>query len=151
MLTLHNVKQLVYQCEAYEDTALPNEKFRESRYRMFTKDHFYTLSDNRVLTLKKGFIHDDNSVMWILEPLYPRGGIYSVPAHIHDALYYAQVTSREFADSEYVKWMLAIEIDPIQIRKRWWAVEKFGLKWWNKSRNKPSPRCQHNRNLITLE
>lgn len=150
MLTLSNVKQLVHKCEAYEDTAMPNERFRESRYRMFTKDHYYTLSDGCVLILKKGFIHDDNSVMWALEPFYPRGGIYSVPAHIHDALYYCQLTTRDFADREYVKWMLAIEIDSNQIRKRWWAVETFGESWWKKNINNPGERCLHNRQLIVL-
>jgi hypothetical protein len=148
IVTTSNILALAKQGNVYSDTPVYD---KSGKYRMLTTPVTYQLSDGRLLKVDKGFIWDENSVPWLFQPLFPKSGVYAPAAIPHDALYYLTATSKRFADNEFVLWMLALDIDPSQIRWRWFAVDKFGWKWWNRNVHKPGERCLYNRQLITLE
>jgi hypothetical protein len=120
------------------------------RYRRLTEDVTFLLSNGKVLTIQKGFEWDENSIPFILQPLFPKSGIYAIPALIHDALYYMAEGEQKFADMEFAIWMCALRIKPKQIAFRLWAVDTFGDRWWNKNLCNPGERCLNNRTKIHL-
>lgn len=120
------------------------------RYRRLTEDVTFLLSSGVVLTIQKGFEWDENSIPFLLQPFFPKSGIYAIPALVHDALYYLTVGDQKFADMEFAMWMCALRVKPKQIAFRLWAVDTFGDKWWNKNLRNPGERCIYNRTKIYL-
>lgn len=120
------------------------------KYRKLNEAVAFKLSDGTLLVIGAGFEWDENSIPFIFQPLFPKSGIYAVPALIHDALYYLAQGEQKFADMEFAIWMCALRINPVQIAFRLWAVDRFGDKWWKKNVEAPSDRCLRNRKLIKL-
>lgn len=53
----------------------------------------------KIIKIPAGFVHDFASVPRILQSIVPALGTYSVPAIVHDYLYWEQTCSREQADA----------------------------------------------------
>lgn len=148
MVTLSNVIPLAKSCGVYYDTAIYD---RRGQFRQLCSDVVFGLSNGQILTIKKGFTWDENSIPFVLQPFFPKSGIYATPALIHDALYYDSTTSQEFADNEFRIWMEALNVNTRQVKFRYWGVKNFGGKWWRKNVSQPSPRCIENRNFIKIQ
>jgi hypothetical protein len=120
------------------------------KYRELATNVTYVLSNGKHLIIKAGFRWDEASIPFVFQPLFPKSGVHAFAALPHDALYYLTQTSKRFADNEYAYWMMALGVSSSQIRWRWWAVEKFGGRWWKKNETKPSELCIYNRNFLKL-
>ena len=147
MITLTNVIDRARKCQVYADTAMYTN---DGKYRFLTSDVIFELSDKRILHIKRGFVWDENSIPWLLQPLFPKSGKYAVAALVHDALYYKTETTRDFADKEFKIWMKALKIKSSQIWWRSFIVNVLGWTYWNKNINNPSIRCKNNRKLIKI-
>ena len=148
IVTKDNIIHLAESKSLYSDAPVMD---LEGKYRELLTDVTFELSNQTLLTIRKGFLWDEASIPWIVQPLFPKSGIHAYASLPHDALYYHTQTSQHFADSEFAYWMLALKIPASQIRWRWWGVEKFGHKRWNRNLNNPRPICLHNRSFISLD
>jgi hypothetical protein len=147
IVTIENIKDMAEKFCIYSDKPVMDKR---GKFRELTSDITYRLSNGMHLEIKAGFRWDEASVPWILQPLFPKSGIHSFAALPHDALYFLTKTTKEFADREYVFWMLAVGVSPSQVKWRWFAVRVFGWSWWKKNMKNPSENCKRNRNYIRI-
>lgn len=111
------------------------------RIRVIARGNHFKLKDGRIVTIRTGFEWDEASVPWIISWAFPKSGIYSYSALVHDALYYAQATSRKEADREFLRYMEATGISWIQRQFRYLFVRSFGWLYWDKNTNNTSKRA----------
>lgn len=147
MITLYNVLNKFKEGYMYSDAPVYD---KNGKYRRIAYSVMIELSNGQVLSISRGFTWDENSIPWILQPLFPKSGLYAPSALIHDALYYLTAYDREWADNEYVKWMAATGVSPKQMAFRYWAVRMFGGRWWKRNQTNPSNLCISNRKYLTL-
>ena len=145
--TLSNIAEYAKKGEIYSDAPVYDES---GKFRRLMCDVKFLLSNGKILIIEKGFEWDENSIPFLLQPFFPKSGIYAIPALVHDALYYLAQGEQKFADMEFAIWMCTLRIKPKQIAFRLWAVDTFGDKWWKKNVQNPSERCLRNRNKITI-
>jgi hypothetical protein len=147
MITLYNVLDKFKEGYMYADTPVYDKK---GKYRKLSYSIMVELSNGQVMSISRGFTWDENSIPWILQPLFPKSGLYAPSALIHDALYYLTVHERDWVEKEYIKWMAATGVSPKQMAFRYWAVKTFGGRWWNRNKNNPRKLCIANRRYLTL-
>ncbi len=148
LITYDNILQLFQARKLYADTPIPDPK---GKIRALLAPVSFLLGNGQVITAQAGFEWDEQSVPWIGQPIFPKSGIYAPSALPHDILYYLTVHHKPWVEEEFRRWMIATELPPRQIAFRYWAVKKFGFKWWNKNLRNPGPRCIRNRALISLK
>ncbi len=148
MITFYNILDLYKKGELYSDTPLYS---KSGRLRMLSTKVSFQLSNGQTLTIDKGFTWDESTIPWILQPFFPKSGLYAASALVHDALYYLTVHDKKWVEIEYVKWMMATGVNMRQLLFRYWAVSLFGYRWWNRNVKSPSKLCLSNRELIKLE
>jgi hypothetical protein len=147
MITFYNILDLYKKGELYSDTPLYS---KSGRLRMLSDSVSFELSNGQTLTIGKGFTWDESTIPWILQPLFPKSGLYAASALIHDALYYLTVHDKKWVEIEYAKWMIATGVNMRQVYFRYWAVSLFGRRWWIRNKNRPSRLCIKNREFIQL-
>lgn len=147
MITYLNIQDRLIKNNLYCDTPVYS---RKGRYRKLCTEVTFVLGTGQYMTIKPGFTWDENSIPWVLQPFFPKSGMYAASALVHDALYYLTAHSRIWVEDEFRRWMRATGIPRNQIFFRYWAVRLFGWRWWNRNKNSPSDRCIHNRKLIML-
>lgn len=147
MHTLSTIYASVNKGKVYSDYPMADAR---GKYRILDEPIAFKLSSGKLLLISEGFEWDENSIPFIFQPLFPKSGIYAVPALIHDALYYLTEGEQKAADMEYGIWMCALRLKPKQIAFRLWGVDVFGDKWWNKNLRNPGERCLRNRTRIKL-
>lgn len=147
MHTLSTIYASVNKGKVYSDYPMADAR---GKYRILNESIAFKLSSGKLLVIGAGFEWDENSIPFILQPLFPKSGIYAIPAMIHDALYYLTEGDQKAADMEYAIWMCALRIKPSQIAFRLWGVDVFGDKWWHRNLRHPGERCLRNRKLIKL-
>ena len=82
MITFDNIYDHAAACTLYADAPVPS---RTGRYRRIITEVSFILSNGHVLTIKPGFEWDEASVPWLLQPLYPKSGIYARSSLVQDA------------------------------------------------------------------
>jgi hypothetical protein len=147
MITLYNILDSFKSGDMYSDSPVYS---KTGKFRSLSNDITVQLSNNQTLTIKSGFVWDENSIPWILQPFFPKSGLYAPSALIHDALYYLTAHDKSWVEREYVKWMLATGVSIKQIIFRYIAVSIFGWRWWKRNQSHPSKLCQDNRMLLSL-
>lgn len=148
MITFYNILDLYKKGEIYSDTPLYS---KSGRLRMLTTKVSFQLSNGQALIIDKGFTWDESTIPWLLQPLFPKSGLYAASALVHDALYYLTIHDKRFVELEFAKWMISSGVSMKQVYFRYWAVSIFGWGAWNRNKNKPSKLCLSNRELIKLE
>ena len=147
MITYLDIQERLINSNLYCDTPIYSKK---GKYRRLCTDVTFLLGNGQAMTIKSGFTWDENSIPWILQPFFPKSGMYSASALVHDALYYLTVHERLWVEQEFKRWMKATGISKNQVFFRYWAVRLFGGRWWNRNKKSPTDRCIHNRNFIIL-
>lgn len=147
LITLTNVLQLAKKADVFLESPMYT---KDGKYKVLKEDVQFLLSNSKVLIIKKGFYWDENSIPWLFQFIFPKSGIYAVPALVHDALYYNTTPTQKFADDEFKIWMKALDITPFQIKFRYTIVRLLGFTYWNKNVKNPSERCLHNRQLTKI-
>ncbi len=147
LVTLTNVLPLAKEADVFLDSPMYT---KDGKYKVLKQDVSFLLSDTKILIIKKGFYWDENSIPWLFQLIFPKSGIYAVPALVHDALYYNTTTTQKFADDEFKIWMESLEIGHFQINFRYIIVRLLGFTYWNKNLKNPSERCLHNRKLTKI-
>lgn len=148
MITFYNILDLYKKGELYSDTPLYS---KSGRLRMLTTKVSFQLSNGQALIIDKGFTWDESTIPWLLQPLFPKSGLYAASALVHDALYYLTIHDKRFVELEFAKWMVSSGVSMKQVYFRYWAVSIFGGRWWKKNKTSPSKLCLSNRELIKLE
>ena len=96
------------------------------------------LSNDLLITIKKGYKWDLSSVPRFLWGIMPPDGDFQIGALIHDYLYENNLFSRKFADVEMHKWSSAASgtakksLRNIDNKLRYIGVRWFGWYVWNK-------------------
>lgn len=147
MITLYSIQDKLLNESIYCDYPVYS---KSGKYRRLKTSVQFLLSNNQVLTIDKGFTWDENSIPWILQPFFPKSGMYASSALVHDSLYYLTVNNRMWVEREYMKWMIASGVSMKQAIFRYIAVILFGGRWWNRNKKRPSKRCINNRKLLSL-
>ena len=121
-----------------ENPVKRSKVINESGMHILLQDVIVILSTGNRITIPKGFKWDLASVPQILHNIIREHGDDDIAYLIHDYLYIHQVTSREFADREMLKWAKAmrrtdkLSIQNIDIYLRYYVVRAFGSFIWNK-------------------
>ena len=147
MITLYNIQDKLLRESIYCDYPVYS---KSGKYRRLTHSVTFLLSNSQVLKIDKGFTWDENSIPWVLQPFFPKSGMYASSALVHDALYYLTVHNKRWVEKEYMKWMLASGVSIKQTVLRYIAVTLFGGRWWNRNKRNPTGRCRTNRTLLSL-
>jgi len=96
------------------------------------------LSNDEVITIKKGFEWDLSSVPRIFWSILPPDGDFIIGALIHDYLYQNKMFTRRFADREMYLWSEAVNgtmnlsLRRIDNGVRYIGVRMFGWIVWKK-------------------
>jgi hypothetical protein len=147
MITFLNIQDKLTKSILYCDTPVYS---RKGRYRKLCTEVTFLLGNTQAMTIKPGFTWDENSIPWILQPFFPKSGMYAASALVHDALYYLTIHERKWVEEEFRRWMIATGVSKRQVFFRYWAVKLFGWRWWNRNKKRPSDRCINNRKYIML-
>ena len=104
------------------------------------KDITVRLSNDEIITIKKGFEWDLSSVPRIFWSVLPPDGDFIIGALIHDYLYQNKMFNRRFADREMYLWSEAVNgTMKLSLRRidnivRYIGVRLFGGFVWDKNK-----------------
>jgi hypothetical protein len=90
-------------------------------------------SPSTTLTVPRGFVTDLASIPPLFFTYLRPDGEYASAAIVHDYLYWAQITTREYADACIKKAMQDLEVRPDKIDVIYEGVRRFGQNAWNKN------------------
>ena len=108
------------------------------------------LSDGSIFQLEKGWEFDGASVPWIFQPLFPKFGIYTYNALVHDLLYFIHYNDdRKFCDKEHFIWGKQLNISKLDNILRYKFLRMFAWYPWNNGKRKPTARLTRNVQLTT--
>lgn len=81
----------------------------------------------------QGFITDFASVPRLLRSIFPKTGLYTKAAVIHDFLYATKMISRKDADGIFRRIMKESGVGRFTRYPMWAALRMFGWLGWNKA------------------
>jgi Protein of unknown function (DUF1353). len=97
----------------------------------------YTIGGTQLsITVPKGFVTDYASVPRALWSVFPKQGVYSEAAIVHDYLYWVQMCSKEQADNIFLIAMKEHDTGFVTRWSMYEGVSKGGQSSWDENRKK---------------
>lgn len=128
-VTLYNVRDFVASPANF-----PNAYIQGSgKFFMLLRDISVQLTTGHTITIPMGYKWDMSSSPRVLWGWYPPYGDFLFAALIHDYLYVKKSfgITRAEADREMLIWSNMVCTDHTDNIIRYWAVKRFGQKWWD--------------------